>query len=227
MITYVTSTDPAELRAAHRMLMVPSFRESELMPEDDFIAQFADRAEAVLARDDSGELVGLAVIEHFRDAALLQYLVASPRSRGKGIGAGLLSAVIDGWSPAVSVVLSEFDRPDVQPAHPVQGDPAARLRFYARFGALALDLPYFQPPVSAQTGREHGMLLAVFDVEGTIAARGRLSAAQRTAVGAYLDEILDGADDPDAMRLRDAAAADRGIRALPLDEYAEIARSPL
>jgi len=227
MITYATSTDPAELREAYRLLMAPSFRAAELLPESDFIAQFADGADAVLARDDDGRLLGLAVVEDFRHAVLLQYLVAAAESRGMGVGSGLLTTVIDGWASTVSVVLAEFVRPDVQSAHPLYGDPAARLRFYARFGALALDLPYFQPPVSADTGREHGMLLAVFDVDGSIAARGRLSSAQRSAVQNYLNEVLDNAQDPDATRLRDAAGADRGIRALPLDDYAKIARSPL
>lgn len=227
MITYVTSTDGVELREAHHTLMVPSFRAAELMLEDDFLAQFADRAEAVIARNDDGRMLGIAVVEHFRDAVLLQYLVAAPHSRGLGVGSGLLKAVISGWSPAVSVLLAEFDRPDVQSSHPVHGDPAARLRFYARFRALALDLPYFQPPVAAETGREHGMLLAVFDPDGSIAERGRLHAAQHTAVQNYLNEILDSTTDRDAQRLRDAAASDRGIRVLPLDRYEEIDRSPL
>jgi hypothetical protein len=173
-------------------------------------------------------MLGLAVIEQFRDAALLQYLVASPRSRGQGVGSGLLTRIIETWATTgASLLLAEFDRPDAHTSHPRQGDPAARLRFYARFDALALDLPYFQPPVAPGSRREHGMLLAVFDRDGDIATRGRLTPAQTHAVQDYLEVILDDADDPDARRLRRAAAGPDGIRALPLDRYPDVPRSPL
>lgn len=227
MISYVVSSVADELREAHRMLLVPSFRSGELVPEDEFVAQFEDRAEAVLARDEDGRLVGAAVLERFSDAVLLQYLVAAPQARGTGVGSGLLTAAVSGWASSAAVMLAEFDRPDVQSTHPLHGDPTARLRFYARFGALALDLPYFQPPVSASSAREHGMLLAVFDQDGRIAERGRLAPAQSVAVQQYLQAILDGSDDPDAGRLRDAAAATDGIRVFALERYFEIARSPL
>jgi GNAT superfamily N-acetyltransferase len=227
MISFEASTDADELREAHRVLLAPSFRLDELVSEDDFIAQFDVGAEALLAHDRDGRMLGVAVIEHFGDAVLLEYLVAAPESRGMGVGSGLMSAFLSGWGPYASVMLAEFDRPDVQSPHPLHGDPTARLRFYARFGALALDLPYFQPPVSEDRSREHGMLLAVFDLEGAISERGALDAGQQRAVQHYLNEVLKSADDPDAQRLRAAAAAPRGLHALALDRYAEIERSPL
>lgn len=225
MIAYLSATDAARLRQAHRTLMVPSFRAAELMPEDAFVAQFAGGADAVLAEDTEGRMQGLAVVEHFDGADLLQYLVVTPGSRGSGVGSGLLRTVLS--QLPTRLLLAEFDRPDVQSSHPVHGDPDARLRFYARFGAIALDLPYFQPPVSAATGREHGMLLSVFDTDGAISRAGALDDAQSRTVQGYLDAILDGADDPDARRLQDAAHRSPGIRVLPLAHYAEIARSPL
>ncbi|MDT0157043.1 GNAT family N-acetyltransferase [Microbacterium sp. ARD32] len=224
MISFDSSTDAAELRDAHRTLLTPSFRPGELVPEHDFVAQLGEGGEVLLARDQDGRMLGAAVAQPFGDAVLLEYLVAAPSSRGRGVGSGLLSAFLDRWSG--SVMLAEFDRPDVQSPHPVHGDPAARLRFYARFGALALDLPYFQPPVSEHNSREHGMLLAVFDRDGRIAERGALDARQQRAVQHYLHEILEAADDPDARRLRAAAEPD-GLRAIPLEDYARIARSPL
>jgi len=227
MISYDPAPSADALRSAYRELLTPSFRPGELLSEDAFLAQFPGQAEALLARDDVGRMRGIAVVEHFRDVVLLQYLVASPAARGRGVGSGLLDAVLSDGASGSGLMLAEFDRPDAHAPHPLHGDPAARLRFYARFGALALDLPYFQPALSAATSPEHGMLLAVFDRDGTIAARGRLGATQTRAVRGYLGDILDGADDPDARRLRDAAAVDGGIRALALDRYAEIARSPL
>ena len=227
MISYETSTDADDMRDAHRSLLTPSFRPDELVPEDDFVAQFAEGAQAVLARDEHGRLLGAAVLERFGDAVLLEYLVAAAESRGSGVGSGLMSTVLSAWGPSSSVLLAEFDRPDVQEPHPLHGDPSARLRFYDRFGGLALDLPYFQPPVSPGSAREYGMLLAVFDRDGSIAERGVLDSEQQRAVQRYLDEILQTADDPDAQRLRTAAAAPGGLQVLPLDRYAEIARSPL
>lgn len=227
MIVYETNPTVAELREAHRVLLVPTFRATELMPEDAFVAQFADRANAVLARDGDRRLLGIAVVEHFRDAVLLQYLAAALTSRGQGVGSGLLDAVLTRWEPAVSVILAEFDRPDVHPAHPAHGDPEARLRFYARYGALALELPYFQPALTADTRREYGMLLAAFDAGGALTRRGRLAAAQSAAVRNYLDDVLDGADDPDARRLREAADVRDGILVHPLAEYRDIPSSPL
>lgn len=227
MIELVTNAAADALASAHRTLLVPSFRPAELLSEHDFLAQFGTTAESVLALDEDGRMLGIAVVERFRDAVLLQYLATAPEARGRGVGSELIKVVLRDWAPQGCVLLVELDRPDAQPAHPLQGDPTARLRFYARFGALALDLPYFQPAVSAKTGREHGMLLAVFDLYGAMAALGRLTAAQRNAVQAYVANILDGADDRDALRLRDAAAGDRGIRVLPLDQYAAIARSPM
>lgn len=226
MISYEISTDADVLREVHRSLMTPSFRPDELVPEDDFVAQFEEGAQAVLARDGHGRLLGAAVLEPFGDAVLLEYLVAGPQSRGTGVGSGLMSRVLSDWG-ASALLLAEFDRPDVQPPHPLHGDPSARLRFYDRFGALALDLPYFQPPVSQTSAREYGMLLAVFDRDGSIAERGALDSAQQGAVQRYLEEILHTAADPDAQRLRTAAAAPHGLRALPLNRYARIARSPL
>lgn len=226
MISFEPCSDAPVLRAVHRSLMAPSFRPGELVSEDDLIAQFDRGAQAVLAHDQDGPMLGAAIIEHYGGAVLLEYLVTAPEARGQGVGSGLMSAVLSGWGASATVLLAEFDRPDVQPVHPVHGDPTARLRFYARFGALALDLPYFQPPVAAGADREHGMLLAVFDQDGAISDRGALDARQQSAVRHYLDEILESADDPDARRLRAAAARDR-LRALELDRYPEIARSPL
>ena len=167
------------------------------------------------------------MIEHFRHAVLLQYLAVDPTLRGKGVGSGLLDVVIARWARGASVILAEFERPDVHPGHPTHGDPEARLRFYARYGAVALHLPYFQPSLRADAGRVHGMLLAVFDAAGVLTRRGRLVAAHSAAVRDYLDDVLDGADDLDARRLREAAHVRDGILAHPLAEYRNIPSSPL
>ncbi|QTV79653.1 GNAT family N-acetyltransferase [Microbacterium sp. NIBRBAC000506063] len=224
MISVEPLSDLDALRRLHRTLLAPSFRPNELLPEDDFISQFGHDAEALVARDASGAVLGLAVSEIATPVVLLQYLVAAPGTRGRGVGSALLSAVLDRWSSdaGVEVLLAEFDRPDVQSSHPIYGDPEARLRFYARFGALALDLPYFQPPVSPDAEREHGMLLAVFDADGAGERRGRLTPEQSAAVHGYLATALTDAADADAQRLLAAAEAPAGIVVRALDRYQEV-----
>lgn len=229
MIKIRATSDPALMRTAHRRLLVGSFRDGELMGEDDFVAQFAAGVTAFLAVDHQERMLGLAVCERIGAALLLQYLVASPSARGHGVGTALLRGVTDGARKreGLTVLLAEFDRPDVQSSHPLHGDPERRLRFYARYGALALELPYFQPPVAEGASREHGMLLGVFDSDGAMSARGRLTPAQSDAVLAYIEASLDGAVDPDAQRLREAADDSLGIRVRPLAEYRGVPRSPL
>lgn len=229
MIEIRATSDPALMRTAHRRLLVGSFRDGELMGEDDFVAQFAAGVTAFLAVDHEERMLGLAVCEPVGAALLLQYLVASPAVRGRGVGTALLRAVIDGARDrdGVAVLLAEFDRPDVQVSHPLHGDPERRLGFYGRYGALALELPYFQPPIAEGAPREHGMLLAVFDGDGTVSGRGRLTPAQSDAVLGYIEASLDGAADPDAQRLREAADDSLGIRVRPLADYRGVPRSPL
>lgn len=224
MIAIEAASDPEILREVHRTLLTPSFRPGELLTEIDFLAQFPHEAEALLARDEEGRMLGAAVSEQGGSVVLLQYLAAAPAVRGRSIGSLLLRAVLDRWvaDPAVNVVLAELDRPDAHAPHPLHGDPSARLRFYERFDALALELPYFQPSIAAGAEREHGMLLAAFDLDGSLRERGRLSSAQSAAVRDYLLQALQGARDPEAMRLLDAAEAPGGIGVRSLACYEQI-----
>ncbi len=64
------------------------------------------------------------------------------------------------------------------------GDPTERLVFYARFGATVLDLPYFQPRLSANGQRAHGMLLIAFDVDAERWLTGGISPRLRGDVSA-------------------------------------------
>ena len=222
MIAAKSTADVKTLRCVYRELLLPSFRTSELLEEGDFIAQFPERAEAIVAGEEGERISGIAVSETYGAAVLLQYLAVAAPARGRGIGSVLMDALIARWSGENVVLLAEIDRPDQRGPHPLHGDPSARLRFYARFAVLALDLPYFQPPVTPDASREYGLLLTVVDLDGEAARRGRLTLEESAAVRDFLAAGLVGATDTEAVRLLDAARASDGIRVLPLDRFRDV-----
>jgi GNAT superfamily N-acetyltransferase len=228
VISVTQVSDTAELRRVYRELIVPSFRPGELLSEHGFLAQFPANAEALLASDAQGRMLGVAISEMAYPVILLQYLVASPAARGQGVGSRLLQAMLARWfaDSQVLCVIAELDRPDSHATDSNFGDPEARLRFYDRFNLLALQLPYFQPAISVGMPREHGMLLTVFDPDGTLRERGRLLPEQSQAIHDYLTKALEHEPrDAAATRLLSAASAPGGIATLPLARYAQIPAS--
>jgi hypothetical protein len=119
------------------------------------------------------------VVEDFPDAdvLLLLYLAVRPGSRGAGHGSALLLRVRDEWLPRDGryALLAEIEHPAAHRGGLAYGDPVARLRFYARHGGRALDVPYFQPALAPGRARVHGIILAVLahrgDPRDTIAAQ--------------------------------------------------------
>jgi hypothetical protein len=94
---------------------------------------------------------------------LISYLAVRPGHRGTGIGGLLYRNGLARWSRDLSPELVLGEVQDMSnPASTAYGDPAARLRFYERFGAQALGIPYFQPALRPGTSRVFGMLLMVF-----------------------------------------------------------------
>jgi hypothetical protein len=45
------------------------------------------------------------------------------------------------------MILAEVEHPTYHPSSDDHGDPAARMRFYAKHGGRILDIPYFQPAI--------------------------------------------------------------------------------
>lgn len=88
--------------------------------------------------------------------------------------------------PGVRLVLGEVERPDLFEAHPEHGDPARRLAFYARLGAGALTLPYYQPPSSEGMPRIPGLLLVALATTDATPLPRMLSAEETDAVRSYL-----------------------------------------
>lgn len=160
----VEVTTEARAREVHEQILVPSFPREERVTADEFGVAFRrGRLDILVAEDDDGALLGTAVAEYFPDSdvVLLTWLAALPTARGLGLGGRLLDAGlqrwVERWHPRH--VLGEVERPDATPATPDHGDPRARVRFYARHGGRALDVPYFQPPIGEGLPRVGPMLL--------------------------------------------------------------------
>lgn len=157
ILTTVTDTD--QLRAIWHELLVPHFPADELEPLDVFLADAAAPGSTVLTlRDDDGIDQAVAVGRHHQSAGvvLLDYLAVRHGSRGGGFGRILLSAALETWTREFSpdFILGEVERPSSRGQVIVEhGDPQARLRFYRRFEARVIAVPYFQPGIGADSTR--------------------------------------------------------------------------
>ncbi|WP_240958147.1 N-acetyltransferase [Streptomyces barkulensis] len=221
----VADGDPL-LETLYDDLLVPSFPPDELETLEWVRGGLAGGGVAVSAvLDDAGVPEAVAVGEW--DAAgrvlLLSYLTVRPRSRSGGLGGLLMGVVAGAWQERFRplLTLAEVEHPLAHEADGERGDPAARLRFYARHGARALDIPYFQPALRPGAERVHGMLLLVLArASGTEGERP--DTVDPGPVRSFLEDyLLSGeehrADGP-VLRMRDALARPGGVRLLPLDD---------
>lgn len=224
-------TRAEDLKQVYDVLLAPSFPPSELVPLEWLTEGVASGAVDVLVAEDSSGAVAIAVTEALPPApvVLLTYFATRADRRGSGIGTalfrGMLRAVLDRDHPLL--VVAEVERPDRHSGSPEFGDPTARLRFYGRHGARALDLPYFQPPI-VDGDPVHGMLLlALHLADGVVVAgddglegipgEGLLA----DAVDAILNDAGSGGRTPAADRLR-AASRVPVVPLHPVEDYARI-----
>lgn len=150
----IAVVDAAELKSLalarfYRSILVPSFQPDELIDAQGLLdGQRGGKIRTLLAMDVVGNVFGGIVSEWYQVSQTLLVSCLAVRSghRGGGIGTTLYRTALDRWSRELSpdLVLGEVqDMTNLSSA--AHGDPAARLRFYDRFGADALDLTYFQP----------------------------------------------------------------------------------
>lgn len=229
----VTGTE--DLKQVYDALLAPSFPPSELVPLEWLTEGVTSGAVDVLVAEDSSGAVAIAVTEPLPPApvVLLTYFATRADRRGSGIGTalfrGMLQAVLDRDRP--QLVVAEVERPDWHTASPEFGDPTARLRFYGRHGARALDLPYFQPPIVEGDDPVHGMLLlALHLADGVVVTGddGREGVPGEGLLADATDAILDdagpGGRTPAADRLR-AASRVPAVPLYPVEDYARIRSS--
>ncbi|MEW2132274.1 GNAT family N-acetyltransferase [Streptomyces sp. NPDC005435] len=209
----------------------PSFSFDELSPRRELAGALA-RGEAVVTAvvDDDGRPVAAAAGEWSPQTRvlLLSYVAVRPGVRSRGYGARLMDAVGGSWQERFRplVTLVEFEHPLAHGSDPKRGDPAARFRFYARHGARALALPYFQPALGGRRKRIYGMVLAAVCV--TPEARGERdgTVAAGPVRGFLTDYFLTTEEkvptDPAARRLWRAVDARGGIPLLDLADAADL-----
>jgi GNAT superfamily N-acetyltransferase len=216
-------------------VMVPAFPPAELVTLDEFRAGLRDGAmegSAVLGDDD--RVLGAAVGEWSPASRvlLLGYLAVAAGVRAGGIGSRLHLHQLDRWREKYRpcLMLAEVERPDAHHTSEAYGDPTARLRFYGRHGARALDLPYFQPALGGGRPRVPGMLLLALHVDPELAGPGGPETVAAEPVRTYLTEYLtltEGrvGDDPATAAMLAPLDHPDGVRLLPVDRYAEIPAS--
>jgi GNAT superfamily N-acetyltransferase len=194
------------LRQLHDEVLAPSFPAEEYVPPSTI-----DPADglAVIACS-GGQVVGGALGARYpaSDSLLLEYLAARPGLRGSGVGSTLLAAVKERWLGPYPLTFLELDDPRHHSADLNHGDPAARLRFYGRFGIRLLAIPYFQPRLAPGLPRGYHLILGVIPPNGGTPPQ----AIPGDRVTAFLREYFadsEGSpadDDPEVRWLLDAAS---------------------
>ncbi|BCJ37443.1 hypothetical protein Athai_49460 [Actinocatenispora thailandica] len=214
--------------AVYTDILQPSFPPAELVSLAGLRdAITAGRATLTVALDATGLPWGAAVGEWYEPArvVLLGYLAARPGSRGRGVGGQLLEEATRTWSERYRpcLVLAEVERPDRHRASLAHGDPVGRLRFYQRYGASALDLPYFQPALRSDEDRAYGMLLVALHVEQEY-RRGERAVDAEPVRRFWFDHLAatEGAPVDGAARRMAAALGAERVALRPLDEYRHI-----
>lgn len=152
-----------EFAEVYDRLLRPAFPRTELVDLAQLIADNERGSNRIwCAVSESGTHVGVAIVDLYGGAraALLSYLVVEADHRGGGIGGDVLKTVLDSREvrEARDIYL-EIDDPRVTATTEATGDPWARVRFYRRFGAKAVDVAYRQPPVRPGAPEVGGMIL--------------------------------------------------------------------
>lgn len=228
----VVRGDDPELAEAYGELLVPTFPTDELEP----LATFADQVDegerqvwiARRAEEPQGEIVAVRVARDLppSDAVLLTHLATREEHRNLGIGShlhrDLIASIVAEQQP--SLVLAEVAHPDHYEAHPRHGDPEARLRFYGRFGARILDLPYYQASLGPGLQPVYGLLLLVLYARPDLIdpAHTRLDNAENLLAAIRTMLEWDGEPDDFAAARLLTHASQSPIRLLPVTDYREV-----
>jgi GNAT superfamily N-acetyltransferase len=215
------SPEAAELlRELHDKVLAPSFPAEEYVPPTTINPK---EGLAVIACS-GGQVVGCAIGDVFpaSHSLLLGYLAARPGLRGSGVGSALLAALKERWLGAYPLTFLELDDPRHHTTDLNYGDPAARLRFYGRFGIRLLTIPYFQPRLGPDLPRGYHMILGVIPPDGQTP-----QAIPGAQVAAFLLEYFEACegstagDDPAVRWLLDAAG-EAQITLVGTDEFERV-----
>lgn len=141
--------DPALIVDLHASLLVPSFPPEERRDAATLVDDVAaGRCEVLATRASDGTWQSTAVGQTYpgSDVTLLVWLAVGASARAGGLGTRILRAALSRWYGAgAALVVAEAEHAGDPVRDPAYGDPAARVRFYARNGARLVDVPYRQP----------------------------------------------------------------------------------
>lgn len=190
-------------------IFVPAFPPDELCQAGDFAGIIRHGHPAWVAVDDDDRVLGGAVCEWDDPprVMLLGWLAVRPEVRGQNVGSQLLDTATKAWREewGPCLALAEVEDPQHHTGSEATGDPHARLRFYQRRGARALNLPYFQPALRRGAARVPDLLLLVLHADPRFAGA-RPDTIDAAVVRSYLEQYQRGCEgkigtDPQAMRL--------------------------
>jgi GNAT superfamily N-acetyltransferase len=229
VVVELSAGDDALVSEFYRAVLRPSFRDDELVDEDELRETIdAGTCHVLVARDDDGTVLGGAVGDWFESSRvqLLSYLAARPGVRGRGLGTLLVRAAVDSWVTRLDplLVVGEVEDPrhysNDDPDSPY-GDVIARVRFYEKLGVRALPIPYTQPALRTGASRVPHLLLMVFAVgAGAAIEPGRVEGAivEQFLVEYFTDMEGDVSDDVELSRLLAACREPSGLPLLLADE---------
>lgn len=193
-----TAPEAGRLLREFRGILRRSFPPEEYVEYPDDEAEGYADGPMLIACGPDGAVLGGALGEVYPDSGtlLLGYLAVDPELRGSGVGTQLVQALRDRWFSPETFAIMEVEDPRHHQADPEHGDPAARLRFYARFGASALVMPYFQPRLRPDLPRAYHLLLCPLNVPAHLDVGGEVDAR---AVASFLTEYFVACEGQDAL----------------------------
>lgn len=162
-------TDPGDapdlVARAYEEVMAPAFTREELPDLEMLVEGLGEGRVGVLSIvvDDGAPLAAaVSSYEAVTRIGLLEYMATRPERRGGGRGTALLEHQATHWATwPVDVVLAEVRDPRAG-SHDGDDRPDARLRFYERFGARLVMVPWVQPALRAGLARvQHELLLSL------------------------------------------------------------------
>ena len=177
-------------------------------------AEHGHRTIIITAEDPRGRVLAFALAFHYSDlnATLLDFIVADPAVRQRGVGGALYEALREYLGRLGSSGLYLEVRPDdpaLEPDAARRRENRARIRFYERYGARVITGTTYE---ATRPGREQGEPYLMFDAlgdartPGADAVRGIMSAILFRKYGyarddAYATSIIESVTD-DAIGLQ-------------------------
>lgn len=156
-------TDDGQVASIFDDLVVVCFPPDERCSRIELVeAARSGKLSIFAARGDDG-WAGVVMLEDHGVPSMrqLSWLAVAPRLRGAGLGGQLLEYAIDEATRlGAKFLIGEVEDPAQQVLDPQYGNPADRARFYRRHGAVALPMPYQQPPLGPGLSAVPLMLMA-------------------------------------------------------------------